>query len=39
VRGDIGDGKIACVEGETELARIEGGVEGSVCCKAAAMPP
>jgi hypothetical protein len=39
VRGDIGDGKVACEEGETELARIQSGVEGGVCCKAAAMPP
>ena len=32
VRGDIGDGKIACAQGERELGRVPLGVEGSICC-------
>lgn len=32
VRGDIGDGKIACAEGEKELGKVATGVEGGVCC-------
>ncbi len=32
VHGDIGDGKVACGEGETELGRIQQGIEGAVCC-------
>jgi hypothetical protein len=33
VRGDTGDGKVACPQGETELARVQHGIEGAVCCK------
>ena len=33
VRGGIGDGKIACPQGETELERLQQGSEGAVCCK------
>ena len=33
VRGDIGDGKIACAEGEQELGRVAQGIEGAICCK------
>jgi hypothetical protein len=32
VKGDIGDGKVACAEGERELGRIPLGIEGSICC-------
>ena len=32
IRGDIGDGKIACAEGERELGRVPLGIEGSICC-------
>lgn len=32
VRGDIGDGKIACAEGERQLGRVPLGIEGSICC-------
>ena len=32
VRGDIGDGKIACAPGERELGRVPLGIEGSICC-------
>jgi hypothetical protein len=32
VRGDIGDGKIACAQGERELGRVPLGIEGSICC-------
>ena len=32
VKGDIGDGKIACAEGEKELGKVKTGVEGGVCC-------
>ena len=32
VRGDIGDGKIACAEGEKELGKVATGVEGGICC-------
>lgn len=35
VRGDIGDGKVACPQGETELERVQQGIEGAVCCKSA----
>lgn len=34
VKGDIGDGKVACTDGETELERVQQGIEGAVCCKA-----
>jgi hypothetical protein len=33
VRGDIGDGQVACPQGETELERVNQGIEGAVCCK------
>ena len=36
VHGDIGDGNVACAEGEAEVARISYGIEGGVCCKPAA---
>lgn len=36
VKGDIGDGKVACTDGDTELERTNQGIEGSVCCKKAA---
>lgn len=36
VRGDIGDGKIACAQGERELGRVPLGIEGSICCAPAA---
>ena len=32
VRGDIGDGKVACAEGEQDLGRVRQGIEGAVCC-------
>ena len=32
VRGDIGDGKVACAEGEKELGKVTTGVEGGLCC-------
>lgn len=32
VRGDIGDGKIACAPGERDLGRVKTGIEGGVCC-------
>lgn len=32
VRGDIGDGKVACAAGETDLGRVNQGIEGAVCC-------
>lgn len=34
VKGDIGDGKVACNEGEKELERVQQGIEGAVCCQA-----
>ncbi len=34
VKGDIGDGKVACAEGERELERVQQGIEGAVCCQA-----
>jgi hypothetical protein len=36
VRGDIGDGKVACAEGERELGRVRLGIEGAICCAAPA---
>jgi hypothetical protein len=36
VRGDIGDGKIACAAGERELGRVNQGIEGAICCAPAA---
>lgn len=38
VRGDIGDGKIACAAGERDLGRVAQGIEGAVCCAPAAPP-
>ena len=35
VKGDIGDGKVACGPGEVELERTNQGIEGAVCCQAA----
>jgi hypothetical protein len=32
VKGDIGDGKVACAEGEQDLGRVSQGIEGAVCC-------
>jgi putative hemolysin len=32
VKGDIGDGQVACAEGETELGKVATGVEGGLCC-------
>ena len=32
VVGDIGDGKVACPDGATEISRINYGIEGGVCC-------
>jgi hypothetical protein len=34
VKGDIGDGKVACAEGERDLGRVNQGIEGAVCCAA-----
>ena len=34
VRGDIGDGKVACTAGERDLGRVSQGIEGAVCCAA-----
>ncbi len=34
VKGDIGDGKVACSEGERELGKVKTGIEGGVCCAA-----
>lgn len=36
IHGDIGDGKVACAPDETELGRIQQGIEGAVCCRPAA---
>lgn len=36
IRGDIGDGQIACAKGERELGRVPLGIEGSICCAPAA---
>ena len=38
VVGDIGNGQVACPDGTTEVARIQYGIEGGVCCQAAAAP-
>lgn len=35
VKGDIGDGKVACDASETHLGRVAQGIEGAVCCAAA----
>jgi hypothetical protein len=32
VRGDRGDGTVACLAGEEELGRVSFGTEGGVCC-------
>ena len=39
VVGDIGNGQVACPDGETEIAKISYGIEGGVCCKAPGEPP
>jgi hypothetical protein len=39
VKGDIGDGKVACAEGEQDLGRVNQGIEGAVCCAPAATTP
>ena len=39
VKGDIGDGKVACAEGERDLGRVNQGIEGAVCCAPAATTP
>ena len=36
VKGDIGDGKVACDAGQRDLGRVNQGIEGAVCCAAAA---
>ena len=33
VKGDIGDGRVACNEGEKELERVDQGIEGAICCQ------
>jgi hypothetical protein len=38
VKGDIGDGKVACDAGQRELGRVQQGIEGAICCAAAATP-
>lgn len=38
VRGDIGDGQIACAEGERDLGRVRQGIEGAICCAPPAEP-
>ncbi|HVK84646.1 MAG TPA: hypothetical protein VM513_11095 [Kofleriaceae bacterium] len=38
VKGDIGDGKVACAEGEQDLGRVNQGIEGAVCCAPPATP-
>ena len=38
VVGDIGNGQVACPDGTTEVAKIQYGIEGGVCCQAAAAP-
>lgn len=39
VVGDIGNGQVACPEGTTEVAKIQYGIEGGVCCKAGDSAP
>ena len=34
VKGDIGDGKVACDPNQTFLGRVSQGIEGAVCCLA-----
>jgi hypothetical protein len=36
VKGDIGDGKVACDAGQRELGRVNQGIEGAICCAAPA---
>lgn len=38
VKGDIGDGKVACDAGEKELGRVSQGIEGAICCIAGGDP-
>ena len=39
VRGDIGDGQVACQPGERDLGRVNQGIEGAVCCAAPPLGP
>jgi hypothetical protein len=39
VRGDIGDGKVACASGENEIGRVRTGIEGGVCCERIVLTP
>jgi len=39
VRGDIGDGKVKCADGERDLGRVAQGIEGAVCCAQPAAKP
>ena len=32
VKGDIGDGKVACDATQRDLGRVNQGIEGAVCC-------
>ncbi|MGE0868345.1 MAG: hypothetical protein AB7P03_07280 [Kofleriaceae bacterium] len=32
VKGDIGDGKVACDADQRDLGRVNQGIEGAVCC-------
>ena len=38
VRGDIGDGQIACAPTEQDLGNVMTGIEGGKCCKPQAAP-
>lgn len=39
VRGDIGDGNVACASGENEIGRVSTGIEGGVCCERIVLTP
>jgi hypothetical protein len=39
VKGDIGDGKVACAAGELNLGRVRQGIEGAICCGPATATP
>jgi hypothetical protein len=39
VRGDIGDGNVACASGENEIGRVRTGIEGGVCCERIVLTP
>lgn len=32
IKGDIGDGQVACDPGDRQLGRVQLGIEGSICC-------